>query len=225
MSRFQKRDVGAICGRFNHEHLGHVSLINHGFVYCKRLLILVGSAQESMTLRNPYSLETRIDVIKETFPDIPEETLMIRGLKDLTNELDISIDWGKYVKEQIELYMHKFASMMLYGNDDFRSRWFSPEDLVNTTELIVARSTIPISATMVRGFLVINNESAWQKCTDENIHSMYARLRTELMQVPVYKQIYDEIRRGSMDLDSFMKVYKELEAADKEAKLAAIQKK
>ncbi|MNT51127.1 bifunctional nicotinamide mononucleotide adenylyltransferase/ADP-ribose pyrophosphatase [compost metagenome] len=59
---------------------------------CKRSLILVGSSQEYNTLRNPFRIETRIDVIKETYPGISEEILMIKRIKDLTNEFDITTD-------------------------------------------------------------------------------------------------------------------------------------
>ena len=44
------------------------------------------------------------------------------------------------------------------------------------------------------------------------------------MNVPVYKEIYDQIRVGDMSLDSFMKVYKELEVEDKKKKLAQLKK-
>ena len=97
---------------------------------CKRTLILVGSSQEYGTLRNPFRIETRIDVIKETYPGMNEDTLMIRGIKDLTNEYDVNSKWGKFVKSEVEYHEHKFANLMVYGNDEFRSHWFAEEDLV-----------------------------------------------------------------------------------------------
>ncbi len=224
MNDYKFYDLGVVCGRFAHEHNGHVALFENCMSLCKRVLILVGSAQEYGTLRNPFRVETRIDVIKETYPGIPEETLMIRGINDLTNEYDITYDWGKFVKSEIEHHKHKFANLMVYGNDEFRSQWFSQEDLVGTAELIIPRSTIPISGTMVRGMLVINDERSWQEATPPLIHSMYDKLRNELLDVDIYKQIYDRIRKGDMSLDSFMKVYKELEEADKVSKIATLAK-
>lgn len=224
MSNYKFYDLGVVCGRFGHEQIGHVSLFDTCMSLCKRTLILVGSAQESGTLRNPFRVETRIDVIRETYPGETEANLMVRGINDLTNEYDITSDWGKFVKSEIERHKHKFASLMVYGNDEFRSKWFAPEDLVGTAELIIPRSTIPVSATMVRGMLVIDDESAWQEVTHPLIHGMYGRLREELMSVPIYKEIYNHIRKGDMSLDSFMQVYKKLEEADKESKLAEIAK-
>jgi len=149
---------------------------------------------------------------------------MVRGINDLTNEYDITSDWGKFVKSEIEFHKHKFASLMVYGNDEFRSKWFAPEDLVGTAELIIPRSTIPVSGTQVRGMLTIDDETSWQKATHPLIHGMYKRLRDELMSVPIYKEIYNRIRTGDMSLDCFMNVYKELEQKDKESKLAELQK-
>ena len=224
MSNYKFYDLGVVCERFGHEQLGHVSLFNSCMSLCKRTLILVGSAQESGTPRNPFRVETRIDVIRETYPGESEETLMIRGINDLTNEYDINSDWRKFVKSEIIYHKHKFASLMVYGNDEFWSKWFDPEDLIGTAELIIPRSTIPISGTMVRGMLVINNESCWQKLTPPLIHGMYNRLRDKIMSVPIYKEIYDIIRVGDLSLESFMKVYKEFEEREKDHKLAELQK-
>ena len=113
---------------------------------------------------------------------------------------------------------------MVYGNDEFRSQWFAAEDLTNTVEIIIPRSTIPISGTMIRGMLLIDDEQTWQKFTPELIHSMYPRLRDELMQVDVYKDIFNTVRKQDMSLDNFMAAYKVLEAEDRAQKEAAIAK-
>lgn len=223
MSEYKFYDLGVICGRFGHEHLGHVSLFDTCQNLCKRTLILVGSAQESGTLRNPFRVETRIDVIKETYPGKSEDTLTVRGINDLKNEFNTNNDWGTYLKSQVEYHKHKFADLLVYGNDGFRTQWFTPEDLAGTAELVIPRTTINVSATMIRGMLVIDDEKSWQKCTHPFTHGMYGRLRDELINVPVYKDIYNEIRKGDMSLDSFMNTYKVLEEQDKQQKLAELK--
>ena len=113
---------------------------------------------------------------------------------------------------------------MIYGNDDNRSKWLAPEDLVGVNEFIIARETLPISATMVRGMLTIGDERSWQKTTPQFIHGIYTRLRDELLSVPVYRDIYNRIRRTEMTLDEFMKVYEELEEQNKQKSLQKLQK-
>ena len=170
MSEYKFYDLGVICGRFGHEHLGHVSLFDTCQKLCKRTLILVGSAQESGTLRNPFRVETRIDVIKETYPGESEDTFTVRGINDLKNEFNTNNDWGTYLKSQIEYHKHKFADLLVYGNDGFRTQWFTPEQLGNTAELVIPRKENGISATLVRGMLVIDDEKSWQQHTPSLIH-------------------------------------------------------
>lgn len=223
MDKFSYFDLAVICGRFGHEHLGHKQLFDFALDLCKRLYIIVGSAQERDTLRNPYSVETRIDVIRETYPGMSSDRLIIGGLNDMTNELDVNEEWGKYLKAHVVNKMGKFANLMVYGNDEFRSRWFSAEDMLNTSDFVLPRSRVPISGTEIRGMLLLNDRQKWQEWTPEMIHSLYPRLREELMSVPVYREIYDEVRQSKiMDMDAFMKVYKRYEEEDRQQKLAAI---
>lgn len=223
MTPIMVKDTAVVLGRFCHEQLGHVSLIDTCRMYAKRTLVLVGSANEHGTLRNPLRVETRMDVIQQTYPNLSDEEFRVKPLNDLTNELDISREWGEYLEREMKFHFHKFPNLMVYGNDEFRSQWFTAEQLRNTMEIIVPRSTIPISGTQIRGMLLLDLEEEWQKYTHPLIHGMYQRLRSELMQVDVYKEIYNIVRKSdNMDMEDFMRVYGEYERADREEKLAAI---
>ena len=148
-------------------------------------------------------------MIQNTYPNESDEVFMVRGLNDLTNELDISNEWGEYVISEVKTHMHKFASLMIYGNDEFRSQWFDAQQLKDTMEIIVPRSTIAISGTEIRGLLLLDMEEEWQKYTHPLIHRMYQRLRSELLQVEVYKEIYNTVRKTDMTMEDFMRVYAE----------------
>lgn len=84
-------DVGLICGRFQTFHKGHEKLINTGLMLCDRVLILIGSAQEYGTERNPLNINTRTNMLKTVYGDNPN--IMIYGLSDMTNENDICPEW------------------------------------------------------------------------------------------------------------------------------------
>lgn len=218
-------DVGVTVGRFSHADLGHKTLFDTGLSLCRRFYIIVGSAQERATLRNPFSVETRIKVIREFYPDIPESRLIIGGLNDLKNELNANQDWGEYVKSHVESKFHKFANVMIHGQEENRNSWFSMEALFNTVEVIVPRSKVPISATMMRGFLTIDDEVSWQKYMPELTHYMYQELRNELLEVPVYKELYNSIHKLKVvDIDAFMEKYEKYEIRDKQIKIAELQK-
>lgn len=185
-------DIGLVVGRFQHFHIGHKSLVENAYKLCDRVLILVGSAQESGTLRNPYLPSTRIDVIREIYGR-DNDTLQVKELNDLTNENDITADWGRYVLKNVKTHIRKVPSLMVYGNDEFRSKWFDPEDIQDTAELVIPRSRIPISATKLREALVKDDFEYWSKFVDEKTHKMYDRLRSELLRTDPYREMYEEL--------------------------------
>lgn len=178
-------DVGLICGRFQTFHKGHEKLVDTGLMLCDRLLILIGSSQECGTERNPLNINTRTKMLKTVYDD--NSNIMIYGLADLTNENDICPEWGRYLLENVDRYIYKNPDVMIYGNDESRSGWFDKKDLKNTTELIINREELPISATMLRRLMVENNRKEWMKYVNPKLHKMYDEIRDELMTVDYYK--------------------------------------
>lgn len=180
-------DAGLVCGRFQTFHKGHEKLVETGLLLCDRLLILVGSSQECGTERNPLNINTRTKMLKEIYGDSPN--IMIYGLADMTNENDICPEWGRYLLDNVHRYIYKNPEIMIYGNDESRSGWFSKEDLKNTTELIINRAELPISATMLRQLMVDDKREEWMALVNPKLHKMYDELRAELMSVPYYRQL------------------------------------
>lgn len=183
-------DVGLICGRFQTFHKGHESLVETGLKLCDRVLILIGSAQECGTERNPYNINTRTKMLKSIYGD--NASVMIYGLSDMTNENDICPEWGRYLLDNVDRYIYKAPELMIYGNDESRSRWFAPEDIKDTSEFIVNRGRIPISATMVREAMVFDKRKEWMDMVNPKLHKMYNELRDELMTVSFYKDMLNE---------------------------------
>ena len=177
-------DSGLIVGRFQTFHKGHQSLVDAGLSLCDRILILIGSAQESGTERNPFNIATRIDVIRSVYED--NKRVSVYALPDLTHEDDLSPEWGRYLLDQVDRYIYKAPELMIYGNDEARSRWFDVEDIKDTAEFIIPRSRLPISATMLRDMMVRDERREWMKWVNPKLHKMYDRLRAELMEVPYY---------------------------------------
>ena len=185
-------DTGLLVGRFQTFHLGPQKLVEAGLMLCDRLVILVGSAQECGTERNPLNVETRIAMIKSVFSD---DRIMIYALSDLSNENDIRPEWGRYLLQNVDRYIYKAPELMIYGNDEARSRWFDTEDIKNTSEFIVNRGALPISATMLREMMVRDDRREWMKWVDPKLHKMYDRLRNELMTVPFYQEMAKQLAK------------------------------
>ena len=188
-------DCGLICGRFQTFHIGHESLVETGLKLCDRVLILVGSSQESGTERNPYDVATRMDMLRAIYGN-DSDVIMMHGLADLTDENDIRPEWGRYLLDAVDRYLYKAPELMIYGNDKSRSRWFDLEDIRDTSEFIVNRGRIPISATMVREAMVFDRRKEWMSMVNPKLHKMYNRLREELMSVSFYQ---DMLRKGELN--------------------------
>ena len=76
---------------------------------------------------------------------------------------------------------------MIYGNDEARSKWFDPKDIINTSEYIINRGKLNISATMVREAMMLDDRRKWMEMVNPRLHKMYDELRRELMNIPFYK--------------------------------------
>lgn len=180
-------DVGLICGRFQTFHRGHEKLVDTGLLLCDRVLILIGSAQECGTERNPLNINTRTKILKAIYGDRPE--IMIYGISDLTDENDIRPEWGRYLLDNVDRYIHKNPEIMIYGNDESRSQWFDKKDLSNTAELIINRSDLPLSATMVREAMAKDDRKRWMFYVNPKLHKYYDEIRSELMSIQFYKDL------------------------------------
>lgn len=178
-------EFGLVLGRFQHLHKGHVEIIEMARKVCQKTLILICSAQESGTLRNPFKIETRKEVIQKIYQ---AEDVIIGDLADMTNENDICFEWGKYILENVEKMYGKMPDLMVYGKDESRKGWFSEEDSKNFSEIIVARNKIEISATKLREYMAQNEKGKWKKYVPEQIWDMYDVLREELLQIGYYKK-------------------------------------
>ena len=191
-------DVALIVMRAQTFHKGHQHLIDMALALSDRVLILVGSAQECGTKRNPLNIETRINAIRAIYDD--ENTVMIKGLPDMTNEDDINTDWGKYVLEHCKRYIHKSPSIILYGKEVGRDgySWFADEDMTRTTQVIVNRADVPICATYLRDMMCMDNREEWMNWVDDKLHKYYDELRSELMSVEYYRQRSKDLISGSV---------------------------
>lgn len=211
----KKYELSLVLGRFNHIHNGHKMLIDKSIEMSKKTLILLGSAQESKTLRNPFLLETRKRLLNKIYNS---DDIVVYGLDDMSHEHDISFKWGRYILDNVKKYMDRKPDVMFYGNDESRNGWFAPEDIEGIDEQIISRNIIKISATNLRGLILTNKKDEWVKYVPEEIFDEFEALREELMNVDIYKEIYEKIG-NDFSLENFLNIYKEYEIKDKEDKM------
>lgn len=195
------QSMGMIIGRFQHLHIGHVEMIKQGLLVCDKILLLVGSSQESGTIRNPFSCSLRMEIIETIFqPEIKENRLFVGHIRDLTNENDHSLDWGDYVFKVIDDWKQHYGiqtdvGYMVYGNDEERQTWYRKEHIAEVKQLVLDRECIPISATKMREYLNNDDRISWEshmpadRIPKELMDRLYDLLRGELLKVAYYQSI------------------------------------
>ena len=76
--------LGLVLGRYNHIHSGHTEIINQSIKLCEKTLILIGSAKEHGTVRNPFKLQTRKGWFSEEDSQNFSELLVVRDKNKLS---------------------------------------------------------------------------------------------------------------------------------------------
>lgn len=181
-------NTGIIVGRFQHIHKGHEKIINIGLSLCDKLILFIGSSQERNTVRNPYDYVYREKLVNKVFKDeIESGRIIIEELEDITNESDLTPEWGKYVLRKAEEVIGARAECIIYGKDKDIKKCFSDEDMSNITEVLVDRKTMDISATMIRKFIVDDDKEQWKCNVNEKIYDDYDELRSMLLKI--YKDV------------------------------------
>mgnify|MGYP003594185718 CR=1 FL=1 len=75
-------NVGIFIGRFQPFHNGHKYVVDLMLQECDKVIILVGSSNTSISLKNPFNVNQRADMIAQSYPDINSKRLVILPLRD-----------------------------------------------------------------------------------------------------------------------------------------------
>jgi nicotinamide-nucleotide adenylyltransferase len=111
----QKFPTGLLPGRFQPLHKGHIGAIRWSLARCKQLIIMVGTANESRTRKNPFSASERIQMLKRSIPpsllsrckiiplrDIPDDSKWVAHLQKNLPRFDAVFSANPLVKKLAE---------------------------------------------------------------------------------------------------------------------------
>jgi nicotinamide-nucleotide adenylyltransferase len=182
--------LGFMLGRFQHVHIGHEMLIRKASSVCDTLIVLVGSAQAKDTLRNPFDIATRLDLIGQIF--VNDRNIIVSSIDDLTHEDDHSQEWSIFLLNRLMEVLDKNnikqnPDLFIYGDDEERASWFKDEN--NFSKLIITRDAIDISATKLREYIVKNNRFKWRQYVNPILYDEFDLLRDRLLDIEEYKEM------------------------------------
>lgn len=147
--------TGLFIGRFQPFHNGHMKDIHDILKECEKIIICIGSAEESRTAINPFTYNQRKDMIKLTLntANIPEKRYEIIAITDINNN-DL---WVGHV----EKYCHTF-DIVYTGNSLvkklFKNSGYTVKDISISNNL---------SSSMIRERMTLGIE--WKKYVPEPV--------------------------------------------------------
>lgn len=147
---------GVILARFQPIHKAHIYMINKALSECDALLILVGSSNKSGSLRNPFNIETRFDMLDLALDDtIAKDRIAIDALPDWASESSTKTFciWGHYLYYSIVSRIGTKRFTMYYSDEPEKILcWFDDEVISSIDFCFSKRDDIleGVSSTKIR---------------------------------------------------------------------------
>ena len=172
-------NYGLIIGRFQTVHRGHEFLIRRGLKLCNKVIVYVGSAQESETKTNPYDFQTRKEMLIEIFnKEYKQGRLLIAPLNDI--DVGNNDAWGRYVLDRCVYDFSVLPDLYITGCEKERSSWFTNEIAPHMDELRLTRHNIEICASDCRTALLEGKYDEWKLMVPEKLYKLYNNLKEKL---------------------------------------------
>lgn len=167
---------GLICGRFQPLHLGHVSLIQKAIQECTHLTIAIGSAQDNIDYRNPYTYPERYSMLKNVFlENILNNSVSIIPISDINNPPK----WARYVLGNVLINSYSNDKVDIYysGSEHDASLFRDYGITIKISDRSISGFK---SATEIRD-LISKNDVSWKKYTPEANWDLISRLGINLV--------------------------------------------
>lgn len=105
-------------GRFQPLHIGHLKVIEWILKKYDKIIIVIGSSQESNTEKNPFSLKKRKKMIKNTLKSEKIKNYKIIDISDVHND-----------KQWIENILKKAKFDVVFTKNPWTKRCFKPYNI------------------------------------------------------------------------------------------------
>jgi len=188
--------VGLMVGRFQPLHNGHLKSINRIIRDCETAIICLGSAQKSRELHDPYTVEERMEMLRNVYADrikiVPLNDLGAARPFEWTNYIFAKLD-KLGMKEPTDYYTGSVQDSFWYNHCFYLEGTSSYDlgDLFITVDgkkrklHLVDRDMNPVpSATEIRGFLQLRVDG-WKKWIPKINHDLVEKMYPEEFKVPM----------------------------------------
>ncbi len=116
----QDMSLALVIGRFQPFHRGHEVVCREALAQCDRLLIVLGSAGQARSIRNPFTDAEREQLIRAALADIAPERLLFAPVPDVFYNEEV---WLRAVREAVEPHAGS-SRVVLYGHNKDSSSYY-----------------------------------------------------------------------------------------------------
>ena len=152
---------GVVVGRFQPPHLGHKYMIDTALELCHNVYVLIGSAQEFNTDRNPLPHYERVKLLQTIYPDCLKQYKNIYYIPLVDIGAGNSPVWGNYIMNTVKYHIGNYPDLIVSGDEPDRDLWLDKAKYPNTEVLYLDRTKVNINATEIRA--AIGKNDSWKE--------------------------------------------------------------
>ena len=185
--------IGVFLSRMQPLHIGHIGMIKKALSENDRVIILIGSANKSGSVRNPIGIDIRREILNETlkndFGKEEIEKITIKELPDWSDEEDIAsnLEWGRYLYYNVvSISCNRKFSIYFSDEPEIIENWFQDENIKERVELkLFKRNDMfeAVSSTKIRNAFVNNDRKYIEKSVPNAVIKRYDIIRDILLNV------------------------------------------
>lgn len=155
-------ELAVLIGRFQPFHNGHAALLQQALNTAPRVVVVIGSAFQARTPKNPFTWQERADMIRQSLSAADQERTTFLPIRDFYDEEK----WLHAVRRGVESISGQSASICLVGHfKDASSDYLAHFD---SWQLNSVDRTSPVDATHIR--------DAYLGCTPEALEATLTAL-------------------------------------------------
>ena len=105
-------DLAVCIGRFQPFHNGHLALVREALRSARRCVVVVGSAFQARTPRNPWTWQERVEMVRQALPESERERIDVLPMRDYYDQPR----WVAAVRSAVEQAAPDARSVVLVGH-------------------------------------------------------------------------------------------------------------
>ncbi len=163
MEKYKMKTVGVFLARMQPVHKAHLFMVTKACKECDEVCVILGSENKKDTLRNPFTIEKRREMLLKSLPKEYREKISVYEIPDWSMETKTEDDkvWGRYFYYNVVSRIGQKHFKLYYsdGIDNLNS-WFDEEIKQYVEYRLFERSSLfaGLSATKIRQAFVDDNK-------------------------------------------------------------------